>query len=98
MNKDLFNIAKIVYGKLKPIVSQKRTIQVLDYLINTKGRFSVTELFIHFRCEQSDVSQALRVLYRSHFVLRYREGKNIYYKANLKEISRVFDICEKIVE
>jgi DNA-binding transcriptional ArsR family regulator len=71
--------------ELFAIVAKKRNAEVLEYL-NKEGEKTVTELFIHFRFDQSRMSNLLRPLRVHNFVNRRREGKNVYYSINMERM------------
>ncbi len=62
---------------LRAIDHEKRS-NVLDYVSNNPG-VTVTECYIKFRCEQSEMSQYLGTLRNAGFLMTEREGKNIRY-------------------
>jgi predicted transcriptional regulator len=52
--------------------------KVLNYVSEKPGS-TVTDLYIKFRCEQSEMSQYLGTLRHAGFLTTEREGKNIKY-------------------
>ena len=47
--------------------------------MNNNPGVTVTECYIKFRCEQSEMSQYLGTLRHAGFLISEREGKNIRY-------------------
>lgn len=62
---------------LRAIDHDKRS-KLLDYISNNPG-VTVTECYVKFRCEQSEMSQYLGTLRGAGFLMTEREGKNIRY-------------------
>ena len=50
--------------------------------VDTRGKVSVTEIFIDLRLEQSVASQHLAILRRAGLLKTERDGKFMYYKLN----------------
>jgi DNA-binding transcriptional ArsR family regulator len=72
-------------------------IQFLNYLNENKLK-TVTELYVHFRLEQSIASQHLAILRRTGAVQTEREGKFIFYSVNydfFKKLSSANEILNK---
>jgi len=53
-------------------------LNLLDFL-QTKGRATVTEIYIYLRCDQSVASQQLCILKAVGIVKPERDGKFVYY-------------------
>lgn len=88
------------YKKLKRayrIVSiTKSEKPVLDFLQENGDRFNVTELMIRFRIEQCLISLILTNLYKKGYLIREKEGKNVYYSANYAFIYKVNMATKKL--
>lgn len=66
--------------------------QEMIQLIDSKGKMTVTDLYVKLRLEQSVASQHLALLRRAGVVITTRDGKYIYYSVDhqrLDEISRL---------
>lgn len=69
--------------------------QLLNYLIE-KEESIVTKMYKHFRIEQSVCSQHLAILRRANLVKCRRDGKEIYYSANITELDQMQQLCEQL--
>lgn len=66
---------------------------IVDFL---EKESTVTEMYVHFRMEQSVASQHLAILRKSNLVKTRREGKMIYYSANRELISKLYDLASRM--
>lgn len=75
---------------------------VLEY-IRTNGPLCTTDLYIHFRVDQTYMSQVLRILKNLNLVTTERQGKFIYYKINkengdnINNLNRLLDNIEYVI-
>lgn len=88
LNTDLLRKGRMVLRAINHTLRQ----QMLEY-IHAKGRVNVTDIYVHFRIEQSVASQQLAILRREDFVKTERQQKMIFYSVNL---DRIKDVQEKI--
>jgi DNA-binding transcriptional ArsR family regulator len=92
----------IDYSNVKKAASVLRALnhklrqQMLD-LIDRKNKITVTDIFIHFRLEQSVVSGHLRILRHAGVVTTQRDGKHIYYSINYQRLEKVNDIAHDLI-
>lgn len=76
--------SKLDYKKIKEAhyflwaIDDQNRIEIIEY-ISKKGSVNVTNLYIHFRCEQATMSQQLSRLRKAGIIEGKREGKNIEY-------------------
>lgn len=83
---------KKIHGICRAI-SHKFRQQILNY-IHDAGQANVTDLYVHFRCDQSVMSQHLSILRAAGIVRTRREGKSILYsihQENLKFYMKQFN-------
>lgn len=81
-----------------------RKLRALDHPIRKKiiqaivsrHEITVTELYIALRREQSVISQHLAILRRNKFVKYRRDGKNIIYRINYREIEQTTNIVKQL--
>jgi DNA-binding transcriptional ArsR family regulator len=66
--------------------------------ISSKNEVTVTQLYIHFRIEQSVASQHLHILRKAGCVKTRREGKFIYYSINETNMAKYGSLAQAIVE
>lgn len=71
--------------------------KILDY-IHSKGKSTVTDIYVTLRLEQSVASQHLAILRKAHFVNTTREGKYIYYSVNDSRISNLVERASEIIK
>lgn len=57
---------------------------------------TVTEIFIHFRLEQSVASQHLAILRKEGLVVVRRDGKFLYYRINAGRLKDVLEVAAKL--
>jgi len=76
-------------------VDHKLRQQLIDYMLS--GRRTVTEIYLHFRIEQSVASQHLAVLRKAGVVSTEREGKFIYYRADSEKLTRLFEQANALI-
>lgn len=88
----LFKKASLTYRAINHKLRQ----QLLAY-IGKMQRCTVTEIFIHFRMEQSVASQHLAKLRQAGFVKTERAGKRIYYSVNPEKMKDLLEVSKKIV-
>jgi DNA-binding transcriptional ArsR family regulator len=69
---------------------------ILDFLWD--GKKTVTEIFIHFRMEQSVASQHLAILRKQDLVETERDGKFIYYTVNKKRFNYYKQRIEELIK
>jgi len=67
-------------------------------IIENHGEIDVTTLYVELRCEQSEASQALRILRQSNVVSTRRQGKHIFYKLNLWVIANILELSNRLAE
>ena len=65
--------------------SDKHRMKILELLL--ERRMNVTEICSHFTMKQPSVSHHLAVLKKSGVIETQREGKEIYYSINRKNIA-----------
>lgn len=61
--------------------------QILEYLHEAEEK-TVTDLFVHFRIDQSSMSQHLGILRKAGFVKTRRAGKAIFYSLDEKFLNK----------
>src|ERR1039458_6164954 len=69
-------------------------IRILDSL--REGEMGVNELCSRLKVEQSNLSQQLAVLRGRSLVVGRKEGNNVYYSAQDREIFRLLDVAKSI--
>lgn len=57
--------------------------------IDTKGRVTVTEIFVELRMEQSVASQHLAILRRAGILKTERDGKFMYYRLHSEKLKLI---------
>lgn len=67
---------------------------IIDYL-DEYGGTKVTDIYLHFRLEQSVVSQHLAIMRRAKVLHAVREGKEIYYSINYDVLRQISVAVEK---
>lgn len=60
---------------------------IIDLL--SEGRKNVTDIMIKFRTTHSMISVLVNKLYKKGYLLREKEGKEVYYSVNFDFIQRV---------
>ncbi|MDW8273291.1 MAG: metalloregulator ArsR/SmtB family transcription factor [Chitinophagales bacterium] len=94
---------KISYDLLRKAVLTLRALNhklrkdILEF-IESKGRATVTEIYVKLRLEQSVASQHLAILRRAKIVETEREGKFVYYKLNKAKISELSQLIAEIAK
>jgi DNA-binding transcriptional ArsR family regulator len=78
-------------------VNHKLRQQILG-LIHQKGNITVTAIYIHFRLEQSVVSQHLAILRKAGFVVTNRNGKFIYYAVNHDRLTEAHSYADQMIK
>lgn len=76
---------KFVYRALDHKLRQQVMKYIFDKSQNVtvgENRSTVSELYVHFRTEQSVMSQHLAILRKASLLLTKREGKHIFYQVN----------------
>lgn len=79
-------------------IDHSKRMQVLKYVSENPG-VNVTECYIKFRCEQSEMSQYLGTLRHAGFLNGEREGKNINYYISddaFKKINAIKKFTSKV--
>ena len=69
-------------------------IRILDAL--REGEIGVNELCSRLEVEQSNLSQQLGVLRSRNLVVGRKEGNNVYYSVQDREIFRLLDVAKTI--
>ena len=69
-------------------------IRILDSL--REGELGVNELCSRLKVEQSNLSQQLAVLRGRNLVAGRKEGNNVYYSVQDREIFRLLDVAKSI--
>lgn len=67
-------------------------------LIHSKGRVTVTEVYVKLRLEQSVTSQHLGILRHANILITEREGRFIFYSVNYQRIKEIQAIAETMVK
>lgn len=83
-NKAQLEALKIQANRVKMVtraIDHKLRFDILNALLS-KGKMTVTELYVLMRIEQSVMSQHLAIMRRQGLVETAREGKFIYYSPN----------------
>jgi DNA-binding transcriptional ArsR family regulator len=70
--------------------------KIFEYLVKN-GKTTVTEIYRHFKLEQSVASQHLAILRLQNFVVTEREARFIYYKANTERLQQVNDLSQQLL-
>lgn len=88
------------YTQFKKLAAAMRAInhklrqQLFNYI--SERTCTVTELYIHFRLEQSVASQHLAVLRKSGWVKTKRQGKRIFYSVNTQTVNQYQQLASNI--
>ena len=83
--KKLEKIAEIFQGLAYPV-----RLQILE-LLEDGNEYPVNEILDKVQIEASLLSHHLSKMKNIGILESYRQGRNIYYKLAIKEISKVFD-------
>lgn len=75
-------------------VNHKLRTEILLF-ISEQAR-TVTEIYVHFRIEQSVASQHLRVLREAGLVQTRREGKEVHYSLNSERIDQMVALSKDL--
>lgn len=67
-------------------------------LIDTKGKMTVSELYIKMKIEQSVASQHLALLRKADVLSTERDGKFIYYAVNHHRLQEIAALVEKLAQ
>lgn len=97
-NQSLDVNSSIIKGaalKLRAIDNRFRQ-RILQYVMQ-HPKTSVTDIYKKLRYEQSVTSQHLAILRKHNYVIAQRDGRNIYYAANTKEIERVNGVIKNFI-
>lgn len=78
-------------------INHKLREDIMNYL-REKEEVTVTELFVHFRLEQSVVSQHLAILRKSGVVRTRKDGKFIYYSLNECRLNKINELSQDIID
>lgn len=97
-------MAKSKSTEYQSLETAKAKIRALDHdarqkiitLIRAKEKISVTEIYKALRIEQSVASQHLSILRKANLVTGTRDGKQIIYTVNEKEIAELIENAGKI--
>lgn len=81
--------------KLRAIDNRFRQ-RILQYIMQ-HPETTVTDIYKKLKYEQSVTSQHLAILRKYNYVLTQRDGRNIYYTANNREIERVNAIIKNFL-
>ena len=65
--------------------------------IHQQQKVSVTELYQHFKIEQSLTSQHLSKLRRARLVNSHRVNRYVYYSVNYEMLQTIHDIAIKLI-
>jgi DNA-binding transcriptional ArsR family regulator len=65
--------------------------------IHENKRFTVTQLYVKLRLEQSVASQHLAILRRAGIVTTQREGKFIFYEINPSRLKSINEFVKNLV-
>ncbi|MDB5198195.1 MAG: transcriptional regulator [Chitinophagaceae bacterium] len=71
--------------------------QQIVQIIASKGKISVTDLYIQLRIEQSVASQHLAILRKVNILITERSGKFIFYKINHDRIGTINQFIKDLV-
>jgi DNA-binding transcriptional ArsR family regulator len=66
------------------------------HFIDSKTRINVTDIYHHFKLEQSVASQHLAILRKQRYVITERDKKNIFYSVNYQRIKEIQQIIEAL--
>jgi DNA-binding transcriptional ArsR family regulator len=66
--------------------------------IAEKQPITVTELYTHFRLEQSAASQHLAILRKAGIVEINRDGKFIYYSINMERLAEINQFVDQLLK
>lgn len=67
---------------------------IIDFL-DENGSMKVTDIYIHFRLEQSVTSQHLAIMRRANVLTTERDGKEVYYSVNYEVLNQITNAIEK---
>lgn len=77
-------------------INHKKRIEIFNFLL--ENEMKVTDIYVHFRLEQSVASQQLAILRKVGLVTARREGKEIYYTANGEKMKSVIALSEQLIK
>ena len=77
-------------------VNHKLRQQILK-LLSREGVMPVTDIYVKLRLEQSVCSQHLAILRKANLVEAEREGKQIFYKVNHKQLKQLHAIAGQLL-
>jgi DNA-binding transcriptional ArsR family regulator len=66
-------------------------------LLHEKGRLTVTEIYCHFRLEQSVTSAQLGILRRAGLVLTEKRTKHVFYSVNLQKLDYLQTTAARLI-
>lgn len=66
--------------------------------LDKEGDMTVTALYLKLRVEQSVCSQQLAILREAKLVLTRREGRQIFYSVNYRQVKYLNGIAEQILD
>lgn len=87
IDKRFEDSVKIIIRSLCAL-KKRQHVDILKYIIDNEGK-TVTDIYIHFRIEQSRASQVLRDLRFSGMVYQKREGQFMLYYPDQERISKI---------
>lgn len=78
-------------------LNHKLRVKIIETLRSKSPKpegWTVTQLYVFLRMEQSVASQHLAILRRQNIVSTRRDGKFIYYAVNEKRIEEILENCK----
>jgi DNA-binding transcriptional ArsR family regulator len=78
-------------------VQHKLRLQMLLYIAERQP-ITVTELYMHFRLEQSAASQHLAILRKAGIVNIHRDGKFIKYSLNMDRLQEINGFVDNLLQ
>lgn len=84
---------KIAHFKLWALRHKKR-MAIIDHLYLV-GCSNVTDLVIHFRTRQDEMSQMLMILRKAGVVQTERLGKEIFYSVDEEQLNKIYSAVRK---
>lgn len=80
-----FETVKRAYFALRAMNHKLR--QKMLLLIHKNNQLTVTEIYQKLKIEQSKTSMYLAILRKANLVIAERDGQNVYYRINYKQVS-----------
>jgi DNA-binding transcriptional ArsR family regulator len=78
-------------------INHKLRQQIL-MLLNREGTLPVTDIYVRLRLEQSVCSQHLAILRKANLVETNREGKQIFYAVNNRQLIQLHTIAGQLLQ